>query len=70
MRPSGGSGGWGGGCNPYICLGLTKSNYLILDVQKKRGMSGEELFIRSWPCALKLKLKYKERALQRQAHRC
>lgn len=40
MRPSGGSGGWGGGCNPYICLGLTKSNYLILDVQKKGNERG------------------------------
>lgn len=26
----------------------------------KKEMNGEELFIRSCPCALKLKLKYKE----------
>lgn len=36
-------GEWGGGvggCNPYICLGLTKSNYWILDVQKKGNERG------------------------------
>lgn len=36
----GGVGSGVGGCNPYICLGLTKSNYLILDVQKKGNERG------------------------------
>lgn len=52
-----------GGGQAIYAWKWTKGNYWILDVKRKKEkkeMSGEELFIRSCPCALKLKLKYKE----------
>lgn len=42
---------------PYM---LGNDGKQLLNFRCSKGMNGEELFIRSCPCALKLKLKYKE----------
>lgn len=47
------------GGQPMYTLGNDEKQLLNFRCSKKE-MNGEELFIRSCPCALKLKLKYKE----------